>query len=656
MTAAAILPGVTRHRLEPQADFVERSIRTTPIKALAELIWNSLDADATEVEVVFEHSPLGALDAIEVRDNGLGMTQEQALTGFKALGGSWKDIEKESRKHKRKLHGRQGRGRLLAFSLRGTEVRWRTVAAVDEGRQATTIRIRAEDRDYVDVTEAEETADLAGTVVRVDGITDIVRGIEGEDAWLGLLTELAVYIEQYKPVVVVDGRQLDPQPLQASRTEYALEGFDIADPPILTIIEWTIPVTEVLYLCGPSGVALDFVKAPRAIPGLDYTAYLRWQAIEDRSADLALVEAGHPVLGPIVDRAREQIVQHFDQRQRERSRTVIEDWQKERVYPYEEPPVGLIEEAARDLFEVVAVAAAPAVNATEDKKSRRFALSLLRHAVESEPSAVDEILQQVLQLPPEQIEDFRHLLKRASLTALLKASRSITDRLDFLAVLRILVFDVEVKDKVLERSQLHRMLETETWVFGEQFNLTASDKTLTTVLAEHIRYLGRDEPAPTGEVLDHEGHRRIVDLVFGRSVPHGRQEHEQLVVELKAPRVVLGAEEITQIRRYAQAVARDPRFDRLDVRWDFVLVSSEMDEFARAEASQTDRPQGVIWEQPGITVWARTWAEVLDEAEHRLKFVQERLGYSPTDEEALEYLRRAHEQFVPDPLREVDAG
>jgi hypothetical protein len=191
VTVAAILPGVTRHRLEPQADFVERSIRTTPIKALAELIWNSLDADATEVEVAFERSPLGALDAIEVRDNGLGMTHEQALTGFRALGGSWKDIEKESRKHKRKLHGRQGRGRLLAFSLRGAQVHWRTVAEADGGRQATSIRIRAEDRDYVDVSEPEETTDPAGTVVRVDGITDIVRGIEGEDAWLDLVTELA---------------------------------------------------------------------------------------------------------------------------------------------------------------------------------------------------------------------------------------------------------------------------------------------------------------------------------------------------------------------------------------------------------------------------------------------------------------------------------
>lgn len=79
-----------------------------------------------------------------------------------------------------------------------------------------------------------------------------------------------------------------------------------------------------------------------------------------------------------------------------------------------------------------------------------------------------------------------------------------------------------------------------------------------------------------------------------------------------------------------------------------------MDEFARGEASQSDRPSGVIWEHPGITVWARTWAEVIDEAEYRLNVVKERLGYAPTDELALDYLRRAHAQFVPERLRESE--
>jgi Histidine kinase-, DNA gyrase B-, and HSP90-like ATPase len=399
---AATMGAMTRHHLETLPDYVERSIRTTPIRALAELIWNALDADATEVEVVFERGPLGALDAIEVRDNGSGMTNEQAIAGFRSLGGSWKDIEKESRKLKRQLHGKLGRGRLLTFSLRGTRAQWRTVGEAAGGRQETLITVRGEDRDFFEVSDPEQTTGPTGTVVRVDGFAEPVPGIEGEEPWLSLVSEFALYIERYKPEVVVDGRRLDPAPLQTDRTELVLEGVDSGDPPLLTIVEWTMQVHEMLYLCGPAGVALDFVKAPRPAPGFDYTAYLRWHGIEERSADLALIEAGHPVLSPLVEMARTRITEHFDARQRARQRTVIEEWQKEKVYPYDEGPVDRIQEATRDLFDVVAVAAAPAVNAAEDKKSRRLALSLLRQAVEREPSAVEEILQEVLHLPAPQ--------------------------------------------------------------------------------------------------------------------------------------------------------------------------------------------------------------------------------------------------------------
>jgi hypothetical protein len=646
---------MTRHRLEIRGDFVER-IRTSPTKALAELIWNSLDADATEVNVDFERSALGGIDAIEVRDNGSGMTHEQAIVAFGWLGGSWKDIEKESRRLKRRLHGRQGRGRLLAFSLRGTSVRWTTIAEAEEGRKVTQITVSTEDRDFFDVSDPEATSERVGTVVRIAGITEAPSGIEGEKAWLQLVGEFALYIEQYKPLVQVGGRVLDPAPLQADRSEYEIESFDEVEPPHLTIVEWTIPVSEVMYLCDAAGIALDFTRIAKPAPGFEFTAYLRWHGIEERSADLALLESGaHPVLSPLVEAARAKITEHFAERQRAKARTVIEEWQRERVYPYEAQPAGVVETATRDLFEVVAVAAAPAVNASENKQSRRFALSLLRRAVESEPDTVEDILQEVLDLTPEQREEFRHLIRRTSLAAIIKASRSITDRLDFLAALRIMVFDAEVKNRVLERSELHRILENETWIFGEQFGLTASDKSLTAALVEHVKILGREELAPPPEVLDDEGHRRILDLMLARQVPHARKEHEHLVVELKAPKVVVGDTEITQIKNYARAVARDPRFDRLQmVQWDFVIVSTRLTEGAESDASQTGRERGLVWEQEGIRVWVRTWAEIIDDAEFRLNFVKERLGYAPTDELALDYLRRTHAEFVPEPLRDAE--
>lgn len=646
---------MARHHLVIAGDFLDR-LTARPARALAELVWNALDADATKVEVVFHRNAMEGIEAVEVRDNGHGMTHEQAVSAFGALGGSWKRIERQSKGLHRELHGSAGRGRFLAFGLGGVQVRWRTTAADGEARQATTVEVSREARDFFDVSEPESTEEPVGTVVRVDGISDVPRGLLGERTWTDLVTEFAIYIERYQPEIVIDKKLLDPGPLQVRTEEYTLTEADPDDPPMLTIVEWSIPVHEVIYLCGRNGISLESVKVTSPVPGFEYTAYLRWHGIEERAGDLALIESGHPVLAPLVDLAQRTIAEHFARRQREHARTVIEEWRHERVYPYVEPPAGRIEEAERDLFEVVAIAAAPAVNATTDARSRRLTLQLLRQAVERSPAALEEVLEHVLRLPPAQIEEFRHLLRRHSLGAIIAASRLITDRLDFLAALRILVFDKETRKTVRERSELHRILENETWIFGEEFNLAASDRSLTTVLAEHIKILGRDELVPAAEALDAEGHRRIVDLMLARAVPQGHQRHEHLVVELKAPSVVIGDNELTQIKNYAKAVVKNPQFERLDVRWDFVVVSTDLSDSARADATQGDREPGLVWEnQEGVRVWARTWAEIIDKADYRLNFIKDKLGYAPTDELALEYLRQTHAAYVPESLRSDDA-
>src|SRR5437899_2846198 len=76
--------------VEAQADHLESLARGKPINALAELIWNALDADADRVVVRVIDNPLGSPDQIEVLDNGNGISLAEAEHAFGNLGGSWK--------------------------------------------------------------------------------------------------------------------------------------------------------------------------------------------------------------------------------------------------------------------------------------------------------------------------------------------------------------------------------------------------------------------------------------------------------------------------------------------------------------------------------------------------------------------------------------
>ena len=49
------------YTVEVQPDFLERQSRSKPIQAVAELIWNGLDADASRIDVRLEFGELGMI-------------------------------------------------------------------------------------------------------------------------------------------------------------------------------------------------------------------------------------------------------------------------------------------------------------------------------------------------------------------------------------------------------------------------------------------------------------------------------------------------------------------------------------------------------------------------------------------------------------------
>jgi hypothetical protein len=81
----------------------------------------------------------------------------------------------------------------------------------------------------------------------------------------------------------------------------------------------------------------------------------------------------------------------------------------------------------------------------------------LRRAIERSPTELQRILDEVLRLP-----------KRKQ-----KELAEVADRLKFLEALRFILFDYEAREKLRERSQLHKILEQNTWIFGEEYNLWA---------------------------------------------------------------------------------------------------------------------------------------------------------------------------------------
>lgn len=149
-------------------------------------------------------------------------------------------------------------------------------------------------------------------------------------------------------------------------------------------------------------------------------------------------------------------------------------------------------------------------------------------------------------------------------------------------------------------------------------------------------------------VLRAEGTDAIPDLVLGRRLETRQNHFEHLVVELKRPGHKLTDEDVSQLRTYANAITNDERFDQPNSSFEFWLVGNETKPAVDEQREQEHLPFGVVQNSKKYRPIVRTWAEVLGDAEHRLKFVQRSLQYESDRDSGLASMRQKYARYLPE--------
>lgn len=651
----------TTLQVQVRSDHLERlASARSPIAAIAELIWNSVDADAHRVSVMVKRNLLGGIESISVTDDGTGMRYDATLDAFASLGGSRKRDGGRS-PGGRMLHGRLGKGRFKAFAL-GTEVEWNT-AYIEDGRLLSYRVFGARENLSSFLVEDRVSAEgtSTGTRVAITGIQGTPRLLETDTAVEHLTGEFALYLRQYPDVrIEYNGKLLDPAKVVLKTADLPItvinpETSESLDG-MLTVIEWGIDVERALYLCDSNGLTLARLPIGIHAPGFAFTAYLKSEVVRKAEQDGTLeLEALAPGLASLVESCKSTLRKYFRDRESQKAATLVDAWKSEEVYPYENEPKDPVQRVERQVFDVVALSVHSYLPDFEgaDPSSKRLTFRLIRQALESDASSLQTILQDVLGLPPDKQDELARLLKRTSLAAIITASRIVANRLDFLRGLESLVFNDPSRDQLRERDQLHRIVADNTWLFGEEFSLAVDDQGLTEVLKAHCEQLGIAvlDNSPVTRV---DGSRGIVDLMLSRVVPMPRaDQREHLVVELKRPTVRIGQEELAQVESYAHAIIRDERFRNTQTTWHFWALSNDVDDIVAEKAEQPGQPEGLVTQldRGRAKVWVRTWAQVLRGCSARLQFFQDKLNLRVDRDNGLEYLRETYSKYLPPSTR-----
>ncbi|CAI2083145.1 DNA mismatch repair protein MutL [Serratia marcescens] len=642
------------------ADHLASLATAKPVTALSELIWNGFDAKSSKVEIIINKNPLfESIDSVVIKDNGEGINNKRVVSCFGNLGESWKKQAKAN--GDRSLHGQYGRGRFKALSL-GERVVWRTT--YEDGGEFFSYTISTDANKISDFTISDVTlvdSEDAGTEVEIYNVTDNCLVLLSECFAIDVTKEFALFLTEYpNRKLIFDGYEISPVNAWVEKTDYDVGGVVFPDGTVvntsMSIIEWNGKVQREIHYCDSLGFSLYKEKLGPIIraPGFDFTIYAKcdyFKSLSERN------EIGLGDLIPELKAIKDSVIQkartHFlDKAFIEKSK-IVDSWKEQDIYPYSgNVSVDPASIAERKVFDILAVNVQSYLKGFDnsDKKTKKFTFMLLSQAIKQNPESVQKIISEVLGLKKKEQDDLAELLERTTLSSIISASKIVSDRVNFVNALDNLVHDRDTKKSLLERDQLHKILEKEAWLFRDDFFLAGSEDWLEEVLHKHMKHLGARNDLDIDEpVLLPDGRRGRVDLMFAKSRQPYEGYTEYLVVELKRPSQKIDLDVLGQVEKYAMAVSSDERFDHANSKWTFIAVSNSMDQFATRKARQRGWPKGKTLDDAelNIEVWVMTWAEVINAARTKLSFFSKQLKYEATRESATAYLEKTHKEYIP---------
>jgi len=642
--------------LQASDDLVSRLAHEgDPVRAVVELIWNGIDAEASTVTVRLERdNPMEAISAVHVQDDGHGISADEVGVTFGRIGDSWKKRSQRSKNGKRQLHGSLGEGRLRAFAL-GSRVVWASHSLNTAGQVQDVEITGNRSHRHVFLWNVQPSKQIAtGTTVTTHNDEQrSLSALEADGSVSSLLSHFApVLLNETDLTISYDGSPLDPSQEILHDTPLTVPFRDSGPGGELKIriIEWRNGKHRAIYY-GRDEQHFVFEEPGRDVEGqFPFSAYVTWDhLVHDAVAVLPLGDMAPEPVNELWRAARRAIRDHFSARRRERRREQVEQWKETGVYPYQGKPATEPERAERAVFDVVSATLVPHIS--KRRNDARLTLALLRDAIRHDPDKLTTILHEVVSLSETDRDTLTRLLSETTLPAIIRSANLVASRHKFLAGLEHLLFDPVDSPNVGERDHLHRILERELWIFGEAYHLMNSERGLTELLRTHLRLEGlpTKDAAP---VKRWDGKTGRVDLHLATKYQeHDRVRH--LIVELKAPDVTIGRQELNQVEDYGNAILSGPQFSSSTAQWDLILIGTSLDDVAQNRIQPDDFELGKFWGptpkpgRPRVTAYVRRWRDVIDENKRRLDFVTSALEHDPSISEGLDYVREQYADLLP---------
>lgn len=643
--------------------------------AISEYIWNGFEAHARNINIDYTLNEAYGVKELIITDNGDGINYDELGETFGAFLASKKNLL--SLKMKSKANKGKGRFSFIAFA---DKAEWSTVYKDKDDYKEYQITMSNDTKEVIDCSQPESSdRKESGTSVRFSDINTLtVENMSFEILEPALLKEFAWFLYLYKSKnveITVNGDKVDFEKYVntklSEKSMVTIDGHRFE----ISLVVWQESIKE-KFCCYyfDSEDALkgkDTTNFNRNTINFNHSVFVKSDFFDDKENILTnnddiqinmfesqeekkILKKLHKEIQKLIEK---KISVYLSDKAEEAVEAMITERKTFPEFPsdvYGQMRKNDLKKVTKEIFKLEPLIFHK-LKPIQEKSLLGF-LNLLLSSEEREN--VLTILEQIVELSPEQRDDFSKILKKTSLENIIDTIKFIEDRYKIIELLRSIVYDLTKFSN--ERDHVQKIVERHFWLFGEQYNLASADQRMQKALEQYRNILYGEEDVTATLNPDAENERRMdIFMCNTRNVETAFETtlEENIVVELKAPKVPLTKKVLRQIEDYMDYVRRQPQFNSKLRKWKFIAVCKEVDDYVKSQykAFEDKGKVGLVFQVENCEVYALTWDDIIKSFEIKHKPMLERLKYDREQvaNELMEEVNGAEGREKADALTEI---
>ncbi|TCQ89568.1 histidine kinase/DNA gyrase B/HSP90-like ATPase [Rahnella sp. JUb53] len=620
----------------------KRFKNSEPFQSIIELAWNGFDARAKNVSIVLQRTELGGMQSLFVLDDGDGIDIDDFDSNFNRFDDS---LKKDSIDQ----HGSQGRGRLAFHKLSHSAIwftKFKKISAKIEINSASIKSYQA----YIDIANHDQHPQLleknSGTCVVLDHFhnelptdNEIIKRLQNEFCCHLALNE--------NLTLSFNGEVISAPEHDFHSFDTDFDGSQFA----IKALRWNEkPAKErsYVYLVNSKGKKVHEVPSKFNLKKdfhLSIFVTSDWaDTFSSKGDDIFSTAKSNPTsstwkeLIKFVWKISKDIYDDFLKKKLEET---LERYQQEGVFPtyseysdrdYADWKLGNIKAIVRDIY-----IADPTLLENLNIKQRKIFVRLLDKISDSNNNEdLFNILESILDLSKEGISKFSDQLRLTKLDNIISTIEELQKRRLVVDKLRHLM-DFHYKE-IKETPDLQKIIENNTWLFGERYETMGAEEDTFTKIAKQLRNnipeINIIEEHDVEDISELEGAQRQTDLFLARKFPcldsNGKPYFKCIIIEIKKPSISLNVKHLRQLDDYAAILQRHPGFRSQNLHFELILIGRKIskDSFeieSRMNSHIQKGDMGLVADDVRMKRYVKNWYTIFDSFDLTNRFMLEKL-------------------------------